>query len=521
MPDDAECLRRYAETRDEAAFAEFVRANVDLVYAAAYRQTAGDVHLAEDVTQSVFVAAAHKAQQLSGHPVIGAWLHQATRYAAVDAVRGRQRRQAREQEAFRMSEVLTKTEAPLDWDQIGPQVDQIIASLGDKDRDALVLRFLAGKSFAQIAGQLEVTENTARMRVDRALEKLRLRFARRGITSTVAALGAVLAEQGLMAAPTGLGASAAAFAVSVGVPTAGALASALTALKIMSTAKIIASVATVVAVVSLAAAVHEYQRAGELELDLASQVRPAPAPPRQAPFSVAPAPQPLASAASATKAPANAAKPVSPMAAMMQFLNSPAMQQQTTMLAKLRLDVQFGPLFKSLGLTPTQLEQFKNLLVEKQMVAFDTMSVARDQGIDAVTDPRAFFRSVASAEKTVDTQIVGLLGPSGYAQFQQYQATVPAHNTSTILAQALSYTPTPLTDEQANQVVQVLTQYGTPPLPIGNPFAVLNGDLGVVKLSDQGIEQLQGFLSQPQLQALTDKIAEQNHLLEVRKRMGH
>src|SRR4051794_34590591 len=103
MLDDAEFLRLYAERRDENAFSEFVRHNVNLVYSAAYRQSHGDAHLAQDITQSVFATAAQKAAALARHPVIKAWLHQATRNATIDALRSRERRLLREEEVGRMT----------------------------------------------------------------------------------------------------------------------------------------------------------------------------------------------------------------------------------------------------------------------------------------------------------------------------------------------------------------------------------------------------------------------------------
>jgi len=127
---------------------------------------------------------------------------------------------------------------------------------------------------------------------------------------------------------------------------------------------------------------------------------------------------------------------------------------------------------------------------------------------------------VAQAEKTVDDQVAALLGADGYSQFQQYQQTIPARNTSNLLSQALSYTSAPLTDAQADGVIKVLTQYGTPPLPPDNPFAVLNGDLGIIKLNDEGLTQIQAILSAPQIQALQGKMQDQLQLLQTRKRMG-
>lgn len=196
------------------------------------------------------------------------------------------------------------------------------------------------------------------------------------------------------------------------------------------------------------------------------------------------------------------------------------MQKQNEVMARVRLDGQYAALFQALNLPADQVAKFKDLLVEKAMVGFDSMSIAHQQGIDAATDPQGFFQAVAGAEKTVDTEISTLLGSDAYAQFQNYQQTIPARNTSLLLTQALSYTATPLTDTQAVGVIQILTQEGTPPLPPGNPFAVLNGDLGIIKLNEQGLAQLQGILSAPQLQALQEKMQQQQQLFAARQRMG-
>ena len=85
MTDDAELLRRYAEDRSEASFAELVRRHVDLVYSAALRQCRGDHHRAQEVTQMVFADLARKASSISRHPVLPAWLHRSSRLAALAA----------------------------------------------------------------------------------------------------------------------------------------------------------------------------------------------------------------------------------------------------------------------------------------------------------------------------------------------------------------------------------------------------------------------------------------------------
>src|SRR6188474_2114112 len=115
MKDDATLLADYARRRDEAAFAELVRRHVNFVYAAALRQLNDDAHLAQDVTQVVFVDLARKARTLAGHRVLAGWLFTSTRYAAAKGVRTEQRRRVRELEAHTMQENHDAGENALDW----------------------------------------------------------------------------------------------------------------------------------------------------------------------------------------------------------------------------------------------------------------------------------------------------------------------------------------------------------------------------------------------------------------------
>ena len=105
MLDDATLLRRYATDRSESAMAELVGRHLNFVYAAALRQTNGDVHLAEDVTQTVFTDLARKAASLSSHSTLTGWLYTSTRFAVSKAIRGNRRRKQREQEAHAMQEL--------------------------------------------------------------------------------------------------------------------------------------------------------------------------------------------------------------------------------------------------------------------------------------------------------------------------------------------------------------------------------------------------------------------------------
>jgi RNA polymerase sigma factor (sigma-70 family) len=226
MTPDPELLNRYATQRDEAAFAELVRRHLDHVYSTALRLVGGDSHFAEDVVQMVFIDLARKARSLRRYAALSGWLHTSARFAAAKAVRGEQRRRQREQTALTMP-ATSVTPAP-QWEQLRPVLDQAIGELSDADRDALLLRYFEKKPFADIGAALGLSENAARMRVERATDRLREKLAMRGITSTVAALGTALAQDAVGTAPAALAAQvvsqalAGAGASSVAVLTTGA-----------------------------------------------------------------------------------------------------------------------------------------------------------------------------------------------------------------------------------------------------------------------------------------------------------
>jgi RNA polymerase sigma factor (sigma-70 family) len=204
MGTDAELLRRYAEEKSEAAFAELVRLHLNLVYFAALRQVGGDAHRAKDVAQTVFTDLARKAHSLTGRATLTGWLHTSTRFAAAKLRRADFTRQHHEQEATTMNVLLSDSDPATEWERLRPMIDDVIHELDDRDREAVLLRFFENRPFAEIGATLRLSEDAARMRVDRALEKLRAALARRGVKSTSAALAAVFANQVAASAPAGL-----------------------------------------------------------------------------------------------------------------------------------------------------------------------------------------------------------------------------------------------------------------------------------------------------------------------------
>src|SRR3954463_826934 len=244
MIEDTELLRRYAEGHSEAAFTELVERRLGLVYAVALRQTGGDAHRAHDIAQTVFTNLARKASSLARQPVVAGWLYRSAQFAASDAMRTEWRRQVREEEAHTMNEILSEDRSAGDWDKLRPDLDQVLSELDESDRDALVLRFFDDRPFADVGAKLNLTENAARMRVERALAKVRALLARRGVTSTTAALAGVLTSQVGIAAPAAMVASVSSAALA-GAASGGALVTATGLIKIMSTTKIITAAAVV------------------------------------------------------------------------------------------------------------------------------------------------------------------------------------------------------------------------------------------------------------------------------------
>ena len=139
-PGDHELLREYVATGAETAFAGLVGRHGQLVYSAAIRQT-GNHAQAQDVTQAVFIVLARKAASLRRETVLAGWLFRAVRYAALDARKIELRRQIREQEAARMTQTESIDDTQTEWKHLAPVLDDALASLSTKDRDAVLARF--------------------------------------------------------------------------------------------------------------------------------------------------------------------------------------------------------------------------------------------------------------------------------------------------------------------------------------------------------------------------------------------
>jgi RNA polymerase sigma factor (sigma-70 family) len=270
MKDDQTLLGEYA-SGSEAAFQELVTRYANLVYSAAVRLVGGDAHLAEDVSQTVFIDLARMAKGLPQDRRLGGWLHRHTCFVAAKAVRGERRRQMREAQAAQMNPPQDHSEANLA--EIAFVLDKAINRLSAVDRNAILLRFFEGLDFRSVGQALGMNEAAAQKRVARALDRLEVKLLRQGTACSAGVLGTVLGTNAVTAAPPGLAANLA----NTALAHASQNASAISLLKLMTITKSKVCVAAALVLASgVTCLLLEHQasaRSGDLDQSLRRQAR--------------------------------------------------------------------------------------------------------------------------------------------------------------------------------------------------------------------------------------------------------
>jgi hypothetical protein len=203
--------------------------------------------------------------------------------------------------------------------------------------------------------------------------------------------------------------------------------------------------------------------------------------------------------------------PISP--GMQAAMNTLEFQKLLAIEAKAQLDSQYATLFRSLGkdfnLSSDQIDQFKNLLVQKQQAAMDAVQAAGGPASDSNGDSAALRKAVKEAQAIVEDQIKSRLGSAAYAQYRQYERTLPERNVIAELQQSLSYTQAPLTDEQSDQLIPILAS--TRPRGQGNGTGILTsgGNVGAL-ITNEAVLQAKNVLSQTQFKSFQQlQIAQQ------------
>lgn len=201
--EDHRRLLDYVETGSEAAFAQLVRAHLSFVYSVCLREL-HDRDSAHDAAQTVFLILAQKAKSIRRGAALTSWLFQTSCLVARDYRRKERTRLLYEEDAFRQK--VEKESASANewqeevWRRIDPHLNRALASLKPGERDAVLLRFFDEMSLREVGDALRISEDSARMRINRALEKMRRALAGAGIVIGVGALSALLTEHAANAA---------------------------------------------------------------------------------------------------------------------------------------------------------------------------------------------------------------------------------------------------------------------------------------------------------------------------------
>jgi RNA polymerase sigma factor (sigma-70 family) len=252
---DLDLLRAFARDQSQDAFTALVQRHLDLVYCAALRQVRSP-QLAEEIAQSVFADLARHAAGLKADTVLTAWLYQVTRRTAIDVVRREARRQLREQIAFEMNAMNAIAD---DWAQIEPLLDEAMHALNETDRTAVLLRYFENKSLREMGETLGMTDDAARKRVSRAVERLREFFSKQGVNVGASGLVVVISANAVQAAPIGLAITISTAAVFTGTT----IAAAATATKAIAMTTLQKSLAIAAVAILTGTGIYEARQASQ------------------------------------------------------------------------------------------------------------------------------------------------------------------------------------------------------------------------------------------------------------------
>jgi RNA polymerase sigma factor (sigma-70 family) len=199
--DDMALVQEFAASNSEQAFTALVQRHINLVYSVALRQL-GNMQDAEEVTQAVFIILTKKTASLRKGTILSGWLYQTAQLTSANFQRAARRRQRREQEAY--MQFIQESEPDVSCQRLSPLLEEAMAKLGQAERDAVVLRFFENRTVREVAVALGLQEAAAQKRVNRATDKLRQFFLKRGVQVSTGALLVSLGANAVQAAPAGL-----------------------------------------------------------------------------------------------------------------------------------------------------------------------------------------------------------------------------------------------------------------------------------------------------------------------------
>src|SRR5665213_1962532 len=468
--DDMQLLQEYANGHSEEAFTALVSRHINLVYSAAMRSI-NNPHQAEEITQTVFVILARKSRALRSGTVLSGWLYQTARLTAANFIRSESRRLHRENQAHIQSTMNDPDPEP--WTRVGPLLDEALSQLNEKDRNAIVLRFFEGKALKEVGDALGATEDAAKMRVNRALDKLRDIFHDHGITMPAAALAAAISGNSIQAAPSGLAASVAAGALKGAALAVSTLTLVKGAIEIMTSAKISVAIGLGAAAI-IAVQVHQSSIQEQTIKQLQAQVA-------QTTLAAQSAQQPQSSHAqqadleklreenasyaktieglqrdvAKARARASAALASKTTAAttaaagtkgnpMSEMFKDPAMIEAMRPQQLATTKMMYAPLVKQLNLSPEQADKFYNIIVDNGL-----------KSLEAMRSGTPSADAMKSTSQTMEADIRSLLGDDGFAQYKDYSKNEMADQTL-FAAMKNDFAENPLSETQQQQLLQAM-----------------------------------------------------------------
>lgn len=469
----------YTSHRSEADFRALVDRYLPLVYAAAVRHTRGNATLAQDIAQDVFIALAAKTEVLESRPTLAPWLFTATRLAALNRLRGEQRRLEREQEAYTVDSISAETKN-IDWAQTRPLIDDLLATLRSRDQEAIFMRFFEGRTFAEIGALLKIGEDSARQRSNRALEKLRSLLARRGVRSSSGVLAGVLTTQFAGATPPELASmvTSVALATSTAAPAASLLTASII-LPAMNASKIAFCSLALVAIGGIGGTLYNAQSTQNAEATAASLQGEHAALRAEMNELTRQLHAERSRAAQSAVTVTNARLPAGP-GAKPHFLrtagsSSAASSTSTPPSSVTSLVDQIDHVLAHPELRPAFVQQVVQQLWGEDRRFFKIAGVSLQQE-EAIRQEAAAYASMllqaranriggenfnelfAAADEHSFAQVERILGTDTFTQLKEYKAHSGENRAVDRLATQLYFTDTPLTGTQANQLTEILTQ---------------------------------------------------------------
>lgn len=435
MTDD-QLLRAYADDRSEEAFRELVRRHIAVVHGVARRQAGIGAHLADDVTQRVFIALARKADALRAQATLVGWLYTAARLEAARAVRSEARRRNWEEKAGPMNSPPTE-ETQVSWEQLRPVLDAAMAELGEADRNAVLLRFFSGRSFAEVGRVFQISEDAARKRVDRAIEKLRQTLGRRGIASTASALGTALDAH---AAPAV--ADEALTTIAAGAWQQASVGPALHLGIYMSSTKVTVAVTGAVILLAATAVIRDaasLRRAESSHAAAASELAALVQRSETAQRELSTVQRQKAEAdAREREIIATTQNPLRP------YLQDPEYRALARTASQARRHLEFQRFYRALRLSPEQIARFEQIMVRQDQANLDGQ-LARDLG----RDEQAVYRRSGPEWNSAMRE---LLGEDGMNQLRDYLRSMAVRNFVDAIAAQSYESGEPITLEQADRL---------------------------------------------------------------------